>query len=96
MEETFELVGYQLVRETPIREKPLPGETYGDILDWSADIIAESKTINGLKRFARLKKIDLRGECSYYIESVEKRRLSSYPGKYFPSSGELFRQDLTE
>ena len=92
----YELIGYQLVKEIPIREKPAEGETHGDILDWNFEVVAESKTVNGLVRFAKLKKIDPCGEFGYFVESKEKRRLPNYPGKYLPDSGNIFHKSLEE
>ena len=96
MNDGYELTGYQLVKEIPIRDEPLPGEDYGDILDWKFEVIAQSKTINGLIRFARLKKINPCSECGYIIESTEKEWLPNYTGKYLPTSGNIYSKSLEE
>lgn len=68
-----QLKGYSLVREDIIRERPNDPEDQGDILDAVQTIVAESKTKQGLLRYARLKKLDRDTHIIYadYVEYID-------------------------
>ena len=89
--ETYKLVCYQLVREDVIRDEP-----EGDIIDWKHTVIAESQTVKGLLKFAKLKKLQT-DQCVYgfFIESYEKEYM--HYGGWLPTSGNIFpRKSLEE
>ena len=97
MMDSYKLIGYQLVKEEPIRDAPIPGEAYGDIIDWKFTVIAESKTIDGIVRFARMKKLNENmSDCGYIVESAEREYFPEYPGVYEQTSGNLFKKSLNE
>lgn len=64
--------GYELLKYTPVREKPRGNDEFGDVIDWKTEVVATSKTLKGLLSFVRLKKLNVNtGDYSYTVESIE-------------------------
>lgn len=91
----YEVIGYELVRSEAIRDE------HGEIQDWSFTVIATSKTVNGLLRYARLKKLDVNScDYGYTIESKEKEFIPAcigrYSAGYLETNGNVFNKNLEE
>jgi hypothetical protein len=89
MDEEFKLIGYQLLENKVIRDSD------GEIEDYQQTVIAEGKTVQGLVRYARLKKLDASGDISYSVESVEQEYMPNAK-QWKKSEGNIYHKSLEE